>query len=120
MNLLAETIEDLEANKRAASEVKWVGSRDGKYAMTWDEFTKVANVDYDNGFGGQEIASDLVVVGDAWWLERHEYDGSEGWSFKTTPTLQDGYKPFSTVNNGDSWCNVGDMNKPGGKYGDAA
>ena len=28
---------------------------------------------------------DLLIVGDDWWLERHEYDGAEWWEFKTLP-----------------------------------
>jgi hypothetical protein len=27
----------------------------------------------------------IIVVGKDWWLERHEYDGSEWWEFKTMP-----------------------------------
>lgn len=27
-----------------------------------------------------------MVVGDDWWLERHEYDGSEWWEFKRLPS----------------------------------
>ena len=29
-----------------------------------------------------EVAEDLVVVGDNWWIERHEYDGNEWWEYK--------------------------------------
>ena len=39
-----------------------------------------------NGFGGAEVNENLFVVGADWWLERHEYDGSEWWEFKTLPT----------------------------------
>jgi hypothetical protein len=42
-------------------------------------------VNYDDGFGGNEIPLSLVVVGDDWWLERGEYDGSEWWEFKRLP-----------------------------------
>lgn len=27
----------------------------------------------------------LKIVGDNWWLERHEYDGAEWFEFKTLP-----------------------------------
>lgn len=27
----------------------------------------------------------LIVVGKDFWLERHEYDGSEWWEFKSIP-----------------------------------
>ena len=42
---------------------------------------------YDNGFGGAEVHGDLKIVGNDWWMERGEYDGSEWWEFKTLPKL---------------------------------
>src|SRR5579863_9706814 len=94
MNLLEETLNDLKAQEKMPTDVKWVGARDGSFAITWGEFAKIANIAYHEGFGGQEIAKDLVVVGSDWWLERYEYDGSEGWIFQRKPTLQDAYKPY--------------------------
>ena len=90
-NLLKETIECLNENGRQTSEVLWVGRGFNGYAndtykSTWDDFCCKANFNYDDGFGGNEIPMDLVVVGKDFWLERHEYDGSEWWEFKTLPT----------------------------------
>ena len=85
-NLLAETLRDMAMADKSPADVQWVGSRDGKYAMQWGEFAELAKATiYDSGFGGQEIAPDLVVVGADWWLERHEYNGSEWWEFKRLP-----------------------------------
>ena len=83
--LLQETIDKLSKHYKSPTHVQWVGSADGKQSMTWTEFEAIANIEYDGGYGGQEISADLVVVGDDWWLERHEYDGSEWWEFKTMP-----------------------------------
>lgn len=60
-------------------DIDWVGSSDGKLAMNWNEFKKKFNsLSYDSGFGGTEIASDLVVVmKDGRWAGRDGYDGSE-------------------------------------------
>lgn len=115
-NLLEETTQELSSQQKAPDDVIWVGSRNGEYAMSWEEFAGIANVEYDDGFGSQKISSDLVVVGDNWWLERYEYDGSESWNFKTTP-LKENNKPFSTVCNGDPWASIEEMNREGGKYG---
>lgn len=82
-NLLNETLEILEENGKTPADVLWVGG--GQYAATWDEFAVLADADYYNGYGGTEVPVDLYVVGDDWWLERHEYDGSEWWEFKTMP-----------------------------------
>lgn len=82
-NLLHETIEDLGYHEKQPADVRWVGNRD--FWFTWAEFTALADRTYNAGFGGQEVATDLLVVGDDWWLERHEYDGSEWWEYKSTP-----------------------------------
>jgi hypothetical protein len=115
-NLLDETRSKLNENDKTEADVRWVGSADGTYAMPWEAFVVIANVNYDDGYGSQEIARDLVVVGDDWWLERHEYDGAEGWEFRRAPTMQHDARVFSTVMNGDCWATVHEMNRFGGKY----
>lgn len=82
-NLLRETKEQLDFYQKQESDVLWVGGENSWF--TWDEFKSIADFEYDCGYGGQEIAKDLIVVGVDWWLERVEYDGSEWWDFKTTP-----------------------------------
>lgn len=83
MNLLVETMEDLQANGKSPDDVLWCGSRD--IHMDWTTFAANADVDYDSGHGAAEVAQDLLIVGDNWWFERGEYDGSEWWEFKTAP-----------------------------------
>lgn len=83
-NLLEETIAVLKAHNRIPSEVRWVGAKSFGY-FSWKEFVTLANVDYDSGYGAPQVASDLLVVGNDFWLERHEYDGSEWWEFKAFP-----------------------------------
>ena len=98
-NLLVETLESIKVSGRGAADVAWVGSRDGKYAISWGNFSIIAEAtNYDNGYGGHEIALDLVVVfRDGSWLERGEYDGSEWWAFAATPTAQANPFFFSTA-----------------------
>jgi len=92
-NLLEETIKCLNENGKHESDVLWVGrdyydrKKNEKfcYKNTWENFCNKANIMYDAGFGGNEIGLDLIVVGKDFWLERHEYDGSEWWEFKTMP-----------------------------------
>jgi hypothetical protein len=82
-NLLEETVEVLTENGKTPADVQWVGSPAGWF--TWEEFVAVAeHANYSAGFGSAQVAQDLVVVGDGFWLERAEYDGSEWWAFKTT------------------------------------
>jgi hypothetical protein len=87
INLLQETLEALEKAGKAETDVAWVrfGSSTA-FHCSWSDFAAAANFDYDNGYGGAEIDLSLKIVGDNWWLERGEYDGSEWWEFKTLPT----------------------------------
>ena len=87
-NLLKETIWKLADHGLGPNDVKWVGNQDN--TGTWQDFVKLADFDYDDGFGIQEINAALLIVGKNWWLERVEYDGSESWSFQTQPN-----KPIS-------------------------
>lgn len=83
-NLLIETIECLKSHGKTSEDVRWVGSKLYGY-FSWDVFTKLSDQEYHAGYGGAEVATDLLVVGDNWWLERGEYDGSEWWEFKSYP-----------------------------------
>ncbi|EOL45797.1 hypothetical protein [Enterococcus caccae] len=87
MNLLEETTKKLEENGHSLSDIVWVGCPDFK--MNLEQFFILANKAYDNGYGGEETATDLLVVGEDWWLERHEYDGAEWWEYKKIPTEPD-------------------------------
>lgn len=87
-NLLRETVNMLAEYGRTPDDVSWVGSRDGKVGCSWDHFAVIADVNYDSGFGSNYVPLDVVVVGRGWWLERLEYDGSEGWEYREPPVLQ--------------------------------
>lgn len=96
-NLLKETLEILTSNGKVPVDVRWVGYRDRDFLRlirptpdaqpfgSWEDFAGFANFDYDSGYGGAQVNTNLVIVGDDWWLERGEYDGSEWWEYKTLP-----------------------------------
>lgn len=79
-NLKEETIRVMERFDKTPKDIQWIGTPEFKISPK--SFWKLADVRYDSGFGAQEIARDLLVVGTGWWLEREEYDGSEGWAYK--------------------------------------
>lgn len=112
-----ETFKILKANNRSPEDVMWCGSQEFGW-FTFEDFMEIAPVDYDYGFGAQEIAKDLLVVGKDFWLERHEYDGSEWWEFKTLPSRPKNYNKPNTIMNGDGWATLVEMNRKGGKYPD--
>jgi hypothetical protein len=98
MNFLKETIKSIISNGYKPEDVLFVGSRDTKYRMSWEEFEKIADFDYDSGFGSQGIATDLVVVfTDMRYLYRFEYDGAENWQYSRPIQLADEYKSYSKV-----------------------
>lgn len=83
-NLLSETKKKLELNGKTTDDVRYVTDR-ANYC-SWEHFVEIANkINYDNGYGGAEINSNLAIVGDDWWLERREYDGAEWWYYCQKP-----------------------------------
>lgn len=98
-SLLQETIDVLSSAGKTISDVRfvvsggrWLDRGDKLQLGSWDDFAKLADIKYDSGYGSAEINTTLKIVGDNWWLERGEYDGSEWWEFKTIPS-----KPTDTV-----------------------
>jgi len=88
INLLKETISVLLRFEKTPEDVLWVGNF--KEWETWENFVNSAtNFEYDPESEIAEIDTTLKIVGDNWWLEREEYDGSEWWAFKTLPDLPD-------------------------------
>jgi len=111
MNLLKETIKKLKYEGKKAQDVIWCGSKD--FRFSWKKFKEVANFDYNNGFGGQEVAEDLKIVGKDFWLERHEYDGSEWWEYKEMPekTKKTIKNPKLTVREYGCWLTLKEMSE---------
>lgn len=87
MNLFKETLEILKDNNKTFEDILWIGTRN--YYVDKEKFKEIANVEYDDGYGGQEVARNLIIVGDDWYLERNEYDGSEWWELKKMPIKPD-------------------------------
>ena len=87
-NLLKETKEKLAEHGKSWKDVHYVSVYDNfseQKAISIPVFKKVINRNYDDGYGHPEVNESLEIVGDDWWLERHEYDGSEWWEYKTKP-----------------------------------
>ena len=83
INFLKETLNKIEENSVSPDDVLYVFNSFGY--CSWEEFEKLANFDYDNGYGLIAIDLNLIVRGSDWWLERGEYDGSEWWEFCREP-----------------------------------
>lgn len=86
-NLLEETLEYLQHYNKSEDDIEFV--TDGENHITWDCYKYFAkDIYYYSGYGSQEIHGGLRIVGKDWWLERHEYDGAENFTFKTKPLLK--------------------------------
>ena len=82
MNLRNETLEVLQRNGKRRSDVKYVCGDD--FRISREQFWKLADTEYDP-YGAPEIATDLTLIGEDFWMERGEYDGVEVWDFHTMP-----------------------------------
>lgn len=102
-NLLTETKTLLENNGHTLDDVVWVGC--ASFSIDIEEFKRLANNKYDAGFGSPKVANDLLVVGSDWWLERHEYDGSELWEYKSLPTKPEAEKTVDKLI-GPGWLDL--------------
>ena len=83
MNLLIETVEILRENGKTLLDIKWSGTLNDEYECNPQE---LLDVNYNNRYGRQEIPSNFILVGNDFWLERHEYDGAEWWEYKELPS----------------------------------
>ena len=68
------------------SEQVEVNLRIGHTLEEWAAFLIELNVEYNSGYGGQELYGN-VWFKDGTWLERGEYDGSEWWEHKVCPKI---------------------------------
>ena len=81
-NLLEQTKSILEENGLTIFDIEWFGTAKCEFIC---DLQSLLNVDYDDGFGVGEVDIEFILVGKDFWLERHEYDGSEWWEFKRMP-----------------------------------
>ena len=83
-NLYKETAAVLLEYGKSINDIVFVSGNGHEIPL--DNFIELAkSYDYDSGYGSEEVPIDLLVVGKDWWIERHEYDGSEWWEYKTLP-----------------------------------
>ena len=97
-NLLDETILDLRMHQKELSDVLYVmyapspfvkERRMMKFKCDAEILNAILNFNYDDGYGSTVINDGLILRGADFWLERHEYDGSEWWEYKQLPALDE-------------------------------
>lgn len=63
INLKDETLEILNEYGKTWDDVEWIGSVSRNLTIDKNQFLILADREYDNGYGGNEVSLDLVVVG---------------------------------------------------------
>ena len=102
-NLKEETLKIMNNHGKTVEDVTWIGCED--FAIPIQEFWELADTTYDSGYGAAEVAQDLIVVGEDWWLERYGYDGLEWWEYKVVLSKPEVTREVSTVIP-DLWRNL--------------
>lgn len=81
-NLLEQTKKAIGRSNHSIEDIVYIGSRRTGHSCTWDDFCKLADKEYDDGYGSQEVAEDLTITfKDNSILLRWEYDGREWWKY---------------------------------------
>jgi hypothetical protein len=109
-NLLRETKEAIKTSGHRVSDIVFIGSLETGHSCSWKKFARLADVDYDSGFGGAEVATDLrIVFSDGQTMWRGEYDGSEWWEFSKPAVLPDERRRIERLV-GDLWPTLSSLN----------
>ncbi|WP_028124749.1 hypothetical protein [Eremococcus coleocola] len=82
-NLFKETTRTLEKHGKSFADIKQIHGDHFKISIS-NFITVATRTNYDDGFGAQEVASDLTIKGDGFIMVRYEYDGAEGWQYIDT------------------------------------
>lgn len=99
INLLEETLSVLAKNGKDQRSVRWVGSKDGMFSISWEDFKVLARNIYYYPVPnyGVSIATDLTINGLGWWLERVCYSDGEQWEYRESSKQRTESVPFSKI-----------------------
>lgn len=121
INFLKETKDVLSQNGKTMEDVVWIGTVEVEIPI--DEFVRLADdIEYEPDGARYEIATDLIVCGNDWYLERNRYDDyKQRWEFKTVPERPKKIVvPERIVGDAldydDRWGTLKEMNHPSGRY----
>lgn len=116
-NLWKETIGVLEKHNLSFDDVVAIYGND--FQITKENFEEVAKkTNYDSGYGSQEVASDLKILGNNFIMTREEYDGSEWWNINFTNGIPKEVKHITKLHGGMSWSTLKEINSEEDKEND--
>ena len=92
------TKQDIAESGHSPEDIIFIGSEQTGHSCTWEEFVKLADFVYYDGFGSQGIATDLIIAfSDGGKMWRHEYDGSEWWDYSRPFKMPEEKKPIVSL-----------------------
>ena len=112
MNLLEETCEEIINSGHSIEDIKFIGSLTSNHQCAWKKFKKLADIEYDNGYGYPEVVTDLVIVfSDSGILKRADYDGAESWMY--IPPIPKGIekKEINFIFSTEGWETLSELNE---------
>lgn len=117
-NLKKEVLCMLEQNGKTVDDIVWIGCEN--FRIDIKTFWNLADAEYDDGYGAPEVATDLLIVGKDFWLERADYDGNEWFEFKALPEMPGRIEPITALmveqynrqygNNETGWKTLSELN----------
>ena len=111
INLLQETTQAIENSGHKVQDIAFIGSVVSGYSCTWDDFLLLADIEYNNGFGAQEVAHDLTIIfrdGSTMW--RNAYDGSEWWEYGEPVKIPNEQKKITKLTGG-MWVSLAELHE---------
>ena len=110
MNLYDETVEILSSHDKTIADIEYIGSTRTKI-NTNKALELMKKTNYDSGFGGQEIACNLMFKGKDFIMIRGEYDGSEWWNYiQTDPSLPQVEREVKSFKTDMGWDTLEEIN----------
>lgn len=111
-NLFEETCKDFKAHGVTWEDIIWVGGND--FEIPLRDFTRLAKeTNYYNGYGKQEIASDLMIITKNGRFIRQEYDGLEWWKFIENTLPYNKYYDVTSLKTDNGWETLAEIYKEG-------
>ena len=122
-NLLQETLSAIEDSGHLPSDIVYIGNigEGERYSCTWADFTTLADVEYDAGYGAAEVAQGLgIMFGNGGRKAGAEDGGAEGWEHVAAmgPPSDRG-KPIATLV-GQFWPSLSELHDPADDHHKAA
>ncbi len=82
MNLLSETRKAITKSNHRIPQIIFIGSEESGHRMSWEQFYELSDQEYNNDYGHQEVATDLIIVfSDGSRLFRPSESGYSYWSY---------------------------------------